>query len=151
MRDLLERLRAYEALATKAPWRHIAGVVYAPNCEIATFSIAQKDSEEHRANSELIVAMRNALPTLLAEREQQAEIIARLEEENERLLLRFGSMGLNPNMDIDVAEICGRLGAMGCYGHKPYPTHYINPDGKDAVAVIERLNTELQTALQKED
>lgn len=42
----------------------------------------------------------------------------------------------------DLARLEGlltRLRTMGCYGHKPYPTHFINPDGEEAATEIEAL------------
>lgn len=37
------------------------------------------------------------------------------------------------------ADLRAKLLTMGSYPHKPYPTHFINPDGPDAVKVIEGL------------
>ncbi len=49
-----------------------------------------------------------------------------------------------PNLD----DLLARLRAMGSHGHKPYPTHHINPDGHEAAEVIERLQAEIDEALQ---
>lgn len=37
----------------------------------------------------------------------------------------------------DIAGLCERLRSMGRYPHKPYPTHFINPDGPEAADLIE--------------
>lgn len=59
---------------------------------------------------------------------------------------RLISLGLHPKMDQDAAEICARLGTMYDHRGDGAPTQPCNPDGQDAVAVIERLNTELARA-----
>lgn len=67
-------------------------------------------------------------------------------EEIERLQLRLGSLGANPNMDQDIAGLCVRLGAMYSHRSDGIPTQFVNPDGKDAVAAIEKLNAALKAA-----
>ena len=52
-------------------------------------------------------------------------------------------------MNIDPAaleEMRLRLTTMIQPSHKPYPTHYANPDGPDAWAMIEHLVRELELA-----
>jgi hypothetical protein len=87
MTDLLERLRALEAAATKGPWLQGTGsgggattYVYEDDgngqqCNAimgGTLNYVLRDFHEREANAALIVAMRNALPDLLARIETMA-------------------------------------------------------------------------------
>lgn len=42
---------------TPAPWRYIAGIIYAPHCQVAQMSIAHKSTAEMDANTKAISAV----------------------------------------------------------------------------------------------
>lgn len=41
-------------------------------------------------------------------------------------------------------DLLQRLQTMDSYGHKPYPTHFVNPDGPEAARVIAGLVAALE-------
>lgn len=75
-----------------------------------------------------------------------AGLIERLTEERDAAMLRLGTLGLSAEMPGDLAALCAKLGAMAMPSHKSWPTHYVNPDGREAAAAIEHLNTQLGEA-----
>lgn len=101
----------------------------------SAYAHAERPRYAAEDNKDALALLRELRPALTAQA-----------EEIDRLQLRLGSLGANPKMDQDIANLCARLGALHSHRGDGIPTQFVNPDGKDAVAAIERLNAALKAA-----